>query len=108
MKNLPIKITDNVFYKIKNFFKKIFGFEKVNQKLKAVQENNEMTNEQNSFKENIKVHGIKEGSLEEIRMQENKNRILETFAQNTELLNNLTMDELIKLEAMYDEEIKKY
>ena len=104
MNNLPIKANDNVFIKIKRFFINLFKKEK---QVQYQQEEKEIFNEKNDFQGNIKATIIENEAIEKIDMQNRKISLLEKIARNKEILNHLSMEELIYLEKMYQEELDK-
>lgn len=104
MNDLPIKTSNNFFIKIKYFIKKLFKNEK---QVKYEQETKVISDVKQDFQENIRIQVMENEALEKIDMQRRRNDLLEKFAENTELLNYLSMEELIQLEKMYDEELEK-
>ena len=107
MDDLPIKTNNSVFSKINNFFKKLFSFKYKKENFVAEKEKIDINSEKKKFLLDIKISEINNDGLEKIQMRDNKNKLLENYAKNPELLKKLTMDELIELENLYDEELKK-
>ncbi len=104
MNKLPIKKSNNIFIKIKRF---IINFFKKEQQMQCQQEEKELINRNNEFQESIKSKIMENEAMEKIDIQNKKNDLLEKIARNTELLNYLSMKELIYLDKIYQEELEK-
>ena len=103
MNNLPIKASDNLLSRIKKIIIKLF--KKENRII--YQEEKELLDNEKEFKKSINVKIEEKDAIEKINMQKRKNDLLEKFAKNTEMLNYLSMDELVQLEKMYEEELER-
>ena len=95
--NLPIKQDNSLFGRIKNFFKKIFFKEKLNNDYEEKKDNIK-----NQFQESIKVE-TNNDYINEIKREEFLNKI----ENNPQLLYDLPIEKLKKLETYYEEYIKK-
>ena len=104
MSILPIKASNNIFIKIKKY---IINLLKKEKRMQYKQEEKVLLNEKNEFQENIRVKIMENESIEKIDMHNRRISLLEKIARNTELLNKLSMEELVQLEKMYEEELKK-
>lgn len=95
-----IKYKESFIYKIKSFFKKIFG----KQKYSNIQEevvNQEVKEKQNSFIDTLKVDDKLVDAVVE------RNKFLKEIDGNEKALNMLSMDRLKKLEEYYDNIIEQ-
>ena len=95
-----IKYKESFIYKIKSFFKKIFG----KQKYSNIQEgfvNQEVKEKQNSFIDTLKVDDKLVDAVVE------RNKFLKEIDGNEKALNMLSMDRLKKLEEYYNNIIEQ-
>lgn len=95
-----IKYKESFIYKIKSFFKKIFG----KQKYSNIQEgfvNQEVKEKQNSFIDTLKVNDKLVDAVVE------RNKFLKEIDGNEKALNMLSMDRLKKLEEYYNNIIEQ-
>ena len=99
--NLPKKYNEGIFYKIRNFFLRIFG-----KKTNTVNENvvnSEIVKPKQEMNKN---------SIDVMREENEKNRekehALNQIERNLSLTDDWPIEKLIKLEKVYDEKIKKY
>ena len=99
--NLPKKYNEGIFYKIRNFFLKIFG-----KRTSIVNENvvnSEIVKQEQEINKN---------SIDVMREENTKNRekehVLNQIERNLELIDDWPIEKLLKLEKIYDEKIKKY
>lgn len=109
--NLPQKYNDSIFYKIKNFFLRLFGNKSDNLDEKVSNINN-LNNNVNNNAEIIKPKEIGKNSISVMREENEKNRekeeLLNQIEENTDLINNWSVERLLKLEKVYDEKIAQY
>lgn len=104
MNILPSRTSNNLFIKIKRFIINLFKKENQTQ---YKQEGKVLINENHEFQENLRVKIMENESIEKIDMQNRKICLLEKIARNTEVLKKLSMEELVQLQKMYDEELIK-
>ena len=104
--NLPVRKGNSFFAKIKNFFRKIFLKDKIEN---HYEEKNEVQSKiekndirKNQFQESIKV-GTNNDYIKEIKREE----FLDNLESNPKLLYDLPIEKLEKLENYYEESIKK-
>ncbi len=104
--NLPVKQDNSLFRRIKNFFRKIFFKDKIEN---YYEEKNEVQpkiekndNIKNQFQESIKVEK-KYDYIDEMKREE----FLDKLESNPKLLYDLPIEKLKKLETYYGESIKK-
>lgn len=98
--NLPAKYKNSLLNKISNFFKKIFGKKNVHN-IEIRTEVEEIDN----FKKNIRV----DGSIDSSYIQNmNKEQFIEQFEKQPNLLYNLSVEQLEKLDIYYDEILEVY
>lgn len=103
MDNLPMNKKNNIFFRIKAFLKKVFWREtECNSTFDA-----KVITQRRDFQDDIKAIGKQNEVLRKMEEQHKRNNLLEKIAKNPELLDGLSMDELMKIENMYDEEISK-
>ena len=98
--NLPTKYNDSLFAKIFNFFKNIFK----KQRVEVIKEINNQV-EENSFRNDIKVDN---NNCADYIQNMNKEQFIEQFEKNPELLLNLTVEQLEKMDKYYDEILEEY
>lgn len=98
--NLPTKYNDSLFTKIFNFFKNIFK----KQRVEVIKEINNQV-EENSFRNDIKVDN---NNCADYIQNMNKEQFIEQFEKNPELLLNLTVEQLEKMDKYYDEILEEY
>ena len=103
---LPMNKKNNLFFKLIIFFKKIF-YKQKNINNTEFQNDRNNTNTIEDFQENVKVEGLENEAISKIQMQKERMLLLENFAKNTDLIDKLSMEELVQLEKLYDEELKK-
>ena len=97
MKNkLPKKYNEGIFFKIKEFFLKIFG-RKNNNEETVVEEENVKENRLNSIEEMKK----------ESKINREKENLLNQIEKDVSLIDNWPIEKLLKLEEIYDEKIKR-
>ena len=105
--NLPQKYKDGLFSKIKNFFLRLFGGNDNHSTSidKTVTEN---------ITENVKTvsQGKQKNTIDIIREENQKNRekedLLLQIEKNPNLINDWSIEKLLKLEKFLDEEIAEY
>lgn len=95
-KNLVEKNNKNVFSRIKNFFKNLFG-KKDNKKVVDTEENSTNTKENNEFKEYIKMTEDEETKLLDLQARYRRGEIGQ---------NDLTEDQIDALCDLYDKQIE--
>ena len=94
-KSLSTINENDVFSKIKNFFKRIFGTEK--QDTSIMQENIEVKKEKNSFEESIRVVENEETKLLKLQKLYRSGKIKEK---------DLTQEQVVSLCELYDKQIE--
>ena len=104
--NLPVKQDNSLFRRIKNFFRKIFFKDKIenyyeekNEVQPKIEEND---SRKNQFQENIRIE-TKNDYIDEMKREE----FLDKLESNPKLLYDLPIEKLKKLETYYGESIKK-
>lgn len=95
-KNLVEKNNKNVFSRIKNFFKNLFG-KKDNKQVVEIEENSTNTKENNEFKEYIKMTEDEETKLLDLQARYRRGEIGQ---------NDLTEDQIDALCDLYDKQIE--
>lgn len=95
-KSLSTINENDVFSKIKNFFKRIFGTEK--QDTSIMQENIEVKKEKNSFEESIRVVENEETKLLKLQKLYRSGKIKEK---------DLTQEQVVSLCELYDKQIEQ-
>lgn len=95
-KNLVEKNNKNVFSRIKNFFKNLFG-KKDNKQVTETEENSTNTKENNEFKEYIKMTEDEETKLLDLQARYRRGEIGQ---------NDLTEDQIDALCDLYDKQIE--
>jgi len=102
--NLPVKQDNSLFRRIKNFFRKIFFKEKIEENseekigIKTEKENTR----KKQFGESIRFE-VDNDYINEMKREE----FLDKLECNPELLYDLPVEKLEKLESYYEESIKK-
>ena len=98
--NLPQKYEESFIFKIKRFFSNLFGKKNIQK-----EEINPIVKE-----EKKEIH-IKENSIEKMKQESNRvhleEDILKIVEKNPELIENLTISQLEKLNDMYDKTIEE-
>lgn len=102
--NLPIKRENSVILKIKNFFRRVFGKKEPIETINYKDEKINISNQQDKqhFGEDIKI-SVSNDYLNEIK----RNDFVDEIEKNPDLLYNLSIDRLKKLENYYDDLIMK-
>jgi hypothetical protein len=104
--NLPVKQDNNLFGKIKIFFRKLFFKEKIEynyeERMEVQPEFEKDDNRKKKFEENIKVE-TNNDYINEMKREE----FLDKLESNPKLLYDLPIEKLEKLESYYGESIKK-
>ena len=104
--NLPVKQDNTLCGKIKNFFRKLFFKEPENTEVQNnIQEQEtviESEDRKDKFQESIKVE-VKNDYVNEVKREE----FLDELESNPQLLYDLPIEKLEKLENYYEESIKK-
>lgn len=103
--NLPIKKEYSIIFRIKNFFRKLFNKEDSNYSINdSDSENKNIYDDkmEGNFGDNLKVE-VSNEYVKEIT----KNDFIDEIEKNPDLLYNLSIDRLKKLEKYYDELIEK-
>lgn len=98
--NLPQKYEESFMFKVKRFFKNLFGKKNIQKEeinSIAKEEKREICLKENSIEKMKKVS--KRAHLEE--------DILKTVEKNPDLIGNLTIPQLVKLNQMYDKIIEE-
>lgn len=100
--NLPEQYKEGIFSKIKKFFLKIFG------------KNNKIPKEVNDISGSNKTKKVKQNTKNSIEIMKEENKkirgqeeILSQIEENPELINDWSIDNLLKLAKIYDEKIEK-
>jgi len=101
--NLPAKYKEGIFSKITNFFRNMFRKKTLNQIVDETSESN--VNQICDLKEDIKSK--LDNDLNYFKNM-NKEQFVEQFEENPDLLYNLTIEQLEKLDRYYDEIIEEY
>ena len=97
MKNkLPKKYNEGIFFKIKEFFLKIFG-RKNNNEETVIEEENVKENRLNSI----------EKMKKESKTNREKESLLNQIEKDVSLIDNWPIEKLLKLEEIYDEKIER-
>lgn len=99
--NLPQKYDKGIFYKIKNFFLRLFG-----KKSDTISE--DVVNSEMVKPKEVKNKNSIEVMREENRKEREKEKLLNQLEENPSLIDNWTSEKLLKLEKIYDEKISKY
>lgn len=99
--NLPKKYNEGIFYKIRNFFLKIFG------KRTSIVNENVVNSEIVKQEQEINKNSIDVMKEENTKNRE-KEHVLNQIERNLELIDDWPIEKLLKLEKIYDEKIKKY
>ena len=103
MDNLPIETKENIFTRMKNFFKNIFKKDKkVVEVIEETKENNYNDEILNSYKKEINK------LREDVRKTENINYIIERVDKDPSIIHSLPNERLIQLSKLYDEKIKYF
>lgn len=104
--NLPVKQDNSLFGKIKNFFRKIFFKEKIEDNYEEIIEVQpkieKEDNRKRQFEESIRVEANND-YINEMKREE----FLDKLESNPKLLYDLPVEKLEKLESYYGESIKK-
>ncbi len=104
--NLPVKQDNNLFGKIKNFFRKFFFKEEIDnnneERIKVQTKFEKEDNRKKKFEENIRVE-TNNDYINEMKREE----FLDKLESNPKLLYDLPIEKLKKLESYYGESIKK-
>ncbi len=104
--NLPVKQDTSFFGRIKNFFRKIFFKDKIEnhyeEKTEVQPKIEEIDNRKNQFKESLKIE-VKNDYINEMKKEE----FLDKLESNPKLLYDLPIEKLDQLEKYYGESIKK-
>ena len=97
-----VKYKEGFIFKIKNFFKRIFGKseEQYNNEAKSIELNNE-NNEQNKFFDDLKI------DADDVNVVIEKKEFFKKIEGNEEALRMLSIDRLKKLEKYYDSIIEQ-
>ena len=94
---LPKEYNDGIFCKIKEFFLKIFG---------------RKNNDEETVIEEVKVKENRLNSIDEMRKENKVNReresLLNQIEKDVSLIDNWSIERLLKLEKIYDEKINNY
>lgn len=99
MNKLPIKYEGRFFNKIKNFFYRLFKKDVIVEECNIdIKENKIETNIQESEIENMKKISNKEKA---------KDEIVDLIEKNPEVLKTLSLEQLKKIDSIYDEIIKE-
>lgn len=104
MENLPMNEKNNLFLRIKKFLRIVFDKKR---KDKVLEYDKKEVDSKIEFQTDIKAYIKEKESLTKINMQNRRNDLLKKFAENPELIEKLSMEELMKLERMYDEELEQ-
>lgn len=102
MDNLPIKQEKNVFWKLKNFFKKLFCKSEINFAINS-ESNNIEIEKSPDFSESLK-EDVSYDFVSEIKKKE----FLKEIENNPDLLKELSLERLEQLDSYYDEVIAEY
>lgn len=103
--NLPIKKENSIIFKIKTFFRKIFNKEDFTYKINNLDSESKNISDdkmEGNFGDNLKVE-VSNEYVKELK----KNDFIDEIEKNPDLLYNLSIDRLKKLEDYYDELIEK-
>ncbi len=103
--NLPMKVENKFFNKIKNFFRKIFGFSS-NYNNRGIT-NNDYNQEDSQFLNSIKVEENNE-YLKEKSREMKREELLNKIDDNPEIIKDLSEEKLKKIKELYLESIKSY
>lgn len=109
--NLPLKEDNSIWKRISNFFRKLFFKKKMeNQTINSIPENkpekietSKNEEKQRSFDESIKVDVKPTRYVDDKKVED----FLDKFERNPELLYDLPVEKLERLEKVYNESIKK-
>ena len=93
---LPKKYNEGIFFKIKEFFLKIFG-RKNNNEETVIEEENVKENRLNSI----------EKMKKESKTNKEKESLLNQIEKDVSLIDNWPIEKLLKLEEIYDEKIER-
>ena len=93
---LPKKYNEGIFFKIKEFFLKIFG-RKNNNEETVIEEENVKENRLNSI----------EKMKKESKTNREKESLLNQIEKDVSLIDNWPIEKLLKLEEIYDEKIER-
>lgn len=103
---LPVKQDNSLFGKIKNFFKRVFFKRKIEdnyeEKVEVQSKIEKEDNRKKQFEDSIRIETSNE-YINEMKREE----FLDKLESNPELLYDLPVEKLEKLESYYGESIKK-
>lgn len=103
--NLPIKKENSIIFKIKTFFRKLLKKDNLNYSVNNANSENKNISDgkmEDNFGDNLKVE-VSNEYVKELK----KNDFIDEIEKNPDLLYNLSIDRLKKLEKYYDELIEK-
>jgi len=99
------KIVDKL-EKIISMIKKIFSRKKQVELIEKSKQTQKCKRKE--FQEFVKCDAINESDIiDKIKIQKERDKLLENFSKNPELIDMLSMEELRQLEKLYEEELNK-
>lgn len=103
MSNLPIKVENGIFGKIKLFFRKLFFKDEQLNEIEEVQIKNIVSNNQKKFfEDNMKVE-VNDDFVKDIK----RNEFITQIETNPDLLYDLPLEKIEKLSEYYSDLIEK-